>query len=153
MQRGSATVLATAMLTHADALSAPWRCIGSTAQPGVFGGRSTRQSRSRATTGPRTHCLRRRNSISSDELLRHRLATLAELRLQDDQGNGRWVLRVSKSKLAEMLGLSRLLMNRMLHALEAEATIELGPRRVVVPDVARLRLSAKAAAERRPSHV
>ena len=71
--------------------------------------------------------------------LRVRIADLADLKSLREAPDGPVELRLSQSDLASMVGIARQTTNRILKNLESEGLIELGFRRIVVPDVRRLR--------------
>lgn len=85
-------------------------------------------------------------TLAADDLIPVRLATLAEMRrAESDQRGGPVDLEVSQGDLASMVGVSRQTFNGALKRLEAKGLVELGFRRLRIPDPARL-LSAEVRA-------
>lgn len=80
--------------------------------------------------------------LSLDGVLRVRLADMAWRTLRESRVDGPVELVLSQADLASMVGMSRQRLNQRLRALQDEGLVELGFRRIVVPDPARLRASA-----------
>lgn len=92
-------------------------------------------------------------SLPAEELIPARLVTLAELRrAESGQRGGAVDLTIAQSDLAEMIGVSRQTLNTALKRLEEKGLIEVGFRRLRIPDPARLqgarRIRARAASRR-----
>jgi CRP-like cAMP-binding protein len=78
-------------------------------------------------------------SMPAEDLIPARLATLAELRrAESGQREGAVELTLAQADLAAMIGVSRQTLNAVLKRLEADELIEVGFRRIRIPNPARL---------------
>jgi CRP-like cAMP-binding protein len=78
-------------------------------------------------------------SLPADDLILARLATLADLRrAESGQRSGAVELTIAQADLAAMIGVSRQTLNATLKRLESDNLIEVGFRRLRIPDPARL---------------
>ncbi len=80
--------------------------------------------------------------LTLDGVLRVRIADMAERARRQGGLDGPVELVLSQADLASMVGMSRQRLAQRLRALQQEGLVELGFRRIVVPDPARLRGSA-----------
>jgi CRP-like cAMP-binding protein len=80
-----------------------------------------------------------KNALPAETLLRARLAGLAEMRRFDLSLDGPVALALSQDELAQLTGLSRQTVNRLLKELEEAGLVELGSRTIRVLDPSRLR--------------
>jgi CRP/FNR family transcriptional regulator, cyclic AMP receptor protein len=80
--------------------------------------------------------------LTLDGVLRVRIADMAERARREGGLDGPVQLVLSQADLASMVGMSRQRLNQRLRALQDEGLVELGFRRIIVPDPARLRGSA-----------
>lgn len=88
--------------------------------------------------------------MSPDHRLRLRLADLAETKRPQTTSDGPAVLLdMSRSELAEIIGLSRQKLNRRLKRLEEEGWVELAPRSIRVLDAGGLRATAAGSLTRK----
>jgi CRP/FNR family cyclic AMP-dependent transcriptional regulator len=85
--------------------------------------------------------------LAPDALLRIRLAELAATACARAGVTPPVVLTLSQPDLASMIGMSRQRLNLRLRSLQAEGLVEVGFRRIVVFDPARLRASAESPAQ------
>ena len=94
-------------------------------------------------------------SLHAEDLIASRLATLAQMRsAESGQRTGAVELTVAQGDLAAMVGVSRQTLNAALKRLEADHLIEVGFRRLRIPDPARLTgavsVSARSQSRRKP---
>jgi CRP/FNR family transcriptional regulator, cyclic AMP receptor protein len=73
-----------------------------------------------------------------DARLRRRLAILVQLQRADRAEDVHVTLGVSQADLSRMIGVSRQTLNRLLGRLQEQGLIELGLRKIIVPDPRRL---------------
>ena len=73
-----------------------------------------------------------------DTRLRRRLAALVQLQREDRTEHGHVALDVTQADLSRMIGVSRQTLNRLLGQLQERGLIELGFRKITVPDPRRL---------------
>jgi CRP-like cAMP-binding protein len=73
-----------------------------------------------------------------DARLRRRLAALVHLQRSDRKEHGQVALYVTQADLSRMIGVSRQTLNRMLGQLQERGLVELGFRKITVPDPRRL---------------
>jgi CRP-like cAMP-binding protein len=73
-----------------------------------------------------------------DARLRRRLAALVQLQREDRMEAGRVTLGVTQADLSRMIGISRQTLNRLLGQLQERGLIELGFRKIIVPEPRRL---------------
>jgi len=95
------------------------------------------------------------HGLTPMERLRTRLVETVDLKHRDRESPGSHSLNVSQAELATMIGVSRQKLNELLRELSAAGLVELGFRRIHVPDLARLRgvpeEQLARAAQRRPA--
>jgi len=84
--------------------------------------------------------------ITPDARLRRRLAALVQLQREDRMEAGSVTLGVTQADLSRMIGISRQTLNRLLGQLQERGLIELGFRKIIVPEPRRL-LEAAAESE------
>lgn len=78
-------------------------------------------------------------SLPAEDLIASRLATLAQLRsAESGQKSGAVELMIAQADLAAMIGVSRQTLNVTLKRLESDKLIEVGFRRLRIPDPSRL---------------
>lgn len=78
-------------------------------------------------------------SLPMHELIPTRLATLAQMRMAESGREGHTVdLAISQGEAAAIIGVSRQTLNAALQKLESEGLVEVGFRRLRIPDPARL---------------
>lgn len=85
------------------------------------------------------HILALAHGLAPMDRLRARLAETVDLKHRDRTAADPHSLNISQSELATMIGVSRQKLNALLKELEAAGLVELGFRRIRVPDLARLR--------------
>ena len=73
-----------------------------------------------------------------DTRLRRRLAALVHLQREDRMEAGGVTLGVTQADLSRMIGVSRQTLNRLLGRLQEQGLIDLGFRKIIVPDPRRL---------------
>jgi CRP-like cAMP-binding protein len=76
--------------------------------------------------------------ITPDARLRRRLAALVQLQREDRMEAGSVTLGVTQADLSRMIGISRQTLNRLLGQLQERGLIELGFRKIIVPEPRRL---------------
>lgn len=87
-----------------------------------------------------------------DARLRRRLAALVHLQRSDRTEDGHVTLGVTQADLSRMIGVSRQTLNRLLGRLQERGLIELGFRKILVPDPRRLgEVAAEPEEETAPS--
>ena len=92
-------------------------------------------------------------SLAAEDLITSRLATLAQMRsAESGQRRGAVELTVAQADLAAMIGVSRQTLNAALKRLEADHLIEVGFRRLRIPDPARLHGAAGGRARSQVRH-
>jgi len=74
------------------------------------------------------------SELGPEQRLRRRLATMARLRVQERSRAVVPTLGVAQGELARMIGVSRQTLNALLQRLAGEGLVELGFRRICVPD-------------------
>lgn len=74
------------------------------------------------------------SELGPEQRLRRRLATMARLRVQERSDAVVPTLGVAQGELARMIGVSRQTLNGLLQRLAGEGLVELGFRRICIPD-------------------
>lgn len=92
------------------------------------------------------HAFAEFQASTPDARLRRRLAALVRLRRSDRTGHDNVALDVTQADLSRMIGVSRQTLNRLLGQLQERGLIELGFRKITIPDPRRL-LEAAAESE------